>query len=982
MPALADTRFVGRRPELARLAESWLQTRAGRPVMYAVGGDAGVGKSRLVAEFLTRARADGATALVGGCLDLADGGPPFWPFVDAIREYTSALDADDRAQLLGPADSELTRVLPELIGDVSAPGSAAGASAQGRLFELVLGLLGRLARRAPLILVIEDIHWADRSTRDLLAFLAKTLRAEPIMIIATHRTDELYRGHPLRPFLAELYRSRSVQLLELHPFTREEVGEQVTAITGRRVSPKVLDAVFERSEGNAFYGEELVAVSHETEGHELPSTLRDILLARVEHRSPAAQDVLRIAAVGGRRVPVELLAEVCALDPAQRTEALREAVAHHLLVAEGSDGYAFSHALLREAIYQELLPGERGELHQRYGAALSAQPHLAGDGAVVPGELASPWSASHDLPRALAASVLAGRAAEARWGFAESQAHYERALELWDRVSDAEARAGTDYLTLSRSAAEAANLAGDHGRASALIRAAIERAGTGRAGLLWERLGRYLWAAGDCDSALKAYGEALRLVPADPPSAARARVLGAQGQSLMLLARFEEATACCERAIAVARAVGARAEEGHALNTLGCSLAYIGEPSGAVTHLRAALRIAEEVQDLDDLGRAYQNLSEILGGPLNRLEEALAVALEGVRAAQRVGLARDYGVSLEVNAASALLSLGRWQEAAAIVRTAEERRPVDMAAIEVHLCRARLEIGAGGFERGAQALEDARKAMGNILDPQFHATLCAREAELALWQGRFAHAARAVLDGLAHLDDSDDTWYVGPLLWLGAWAATDAAIAAEPLAQRAAQIMQAAGERAAFISPVTVVYAQMCEAECRRLAEPGAGDAWATIAAAWEAVGHPYPLAYARWRQAEALLARRRTGAATTALRCAHAIAERLGAAPLRNEIELLARRARIDLAPAAESDNGAVAPAQARADAIGLTRRERQVLDLVAAGQTNREIAQALFVSEKTAAAHVSNILGKLGVRSRVEAATAAHRLGLLSEE
>ena len=693
--------------------------------------------------------------------------------------------------------------------------------------------------------------------------------------------------------------------------------------------------------------------------------------------------MLRLAAVGGRTVAVGLLAEVCPLSSAELTAALREAVAHHLLVPDGTDGYAFCHALLREAVYQELLPGERGELHLRYGAALTARPQLAGDSGAVPSELAYHWSAAHELPEALAASVLAGRAAEARWGFAEAQTHYERALELWDRVPDAEERTGVDHLTLSRSAAEAANLAGNHARASALIRAAIERAGPERSGLLWERLGRYLWAAGHCDQALEAYGEALRLVPADPPSAARARVLAAQGQSLMLLARFEEARACCERAITIARAVEARAEEGHALNTLGCSLAYLGEPAGAVTHLRAALEIADEVQDLDDLGRAYQNLSEILGGPLNRLEEALAVALEGRAAAQRVGLARDYGVSLEVNAATALLSLGRWGEAAAILDTAEDRRPVEMAAIEVHLCRARLAIATGVFDRGSQALEDARRAMGNILDPQFHTTLCAREAELSLWQGRRGHAAAAVAAGLASLDDSDDTWFLGPLLWLGAWADADADAATDPSAfePRAEEILRAAGRRGAFVSPVTVAYARMCQAEARRRAEPAAAQPWAEAAAAWEAVGHPYPRAYVRWREGEALLCRRRTRDAAAALRSAYEIAQGLGAAPLRNEIELLARRARIDLSPAAPPPADAATPADVRAAEAGLTRRERQVLDLIAAGRTNREIAEALFVSEKTAAAHVSNILGKLGVRGRVEAATAAHRLGLLSE-
>ena len=976
---IVGTPFVGRLPELRRLEESRAEVVAGRSVTWAIGGHAGVGKSRLVRELLARAEADGAIGLVGGCVDLADGGLPLWPFVEALRGYTSTLSEVERAQLAGPGGDELTRILPELSTGVPPPRPAAGASAQGRLFELLLGLLGRLAARAPLVLVVEDIHWAGRSTRDLLKFLSKTLRAERIMLIATHRSDELYRGHPLRPYLAELYRARDVNLLELRPFTRDEQSQQLFAITGAHLAPAVVDSVYARSEGNAFYAEELVAAAGENKGAELPTTLSDILLSRVDNRPPAVQEVLRIAAVGGRSVPVALLAEVCPLPASELTAALREAVAHHLLVVEGDSAYAFSHALLREAIYQELLPGERGALHRRYGVALSEQPQLGGDVASMPGELAHHWFAAHELPQALGASVFAGRVAESRWGFAEAGAHYERALELFDSVADAERSAGVDHLTLSRSAAEAANLAGDHVRAGTLIRAAIERAGPQRSGLLWERLGRYLWAAGDSESALGAYGEALRLVPEQPPSPARARVLAAHGQSLMLMARFGEACGCCEQAIEIAREVGARAEEGHALNTLGCSLAYVGDPAGAVDHLREALVIADEVGDLDDLGRAYQNLSEILGGPLNRLGEALKLALEGDRVTQRVGLARDYGVSLEVNAASALLSLGRWDEAAAILRDAEERRPVDMAAIEVHLCRARLEVARGAFEQGTRHIEAARRVMGSILDPQFQASLCARRAELWMWQHSPAEGRRAVDDGLASLEGSDDAWFVGPLLWLGAWARTDSGCAAPELMQRAGALV-GASTTDAFVSPVTVAYARTCLAEGERLADPAATAGWRAAAEAWEAAAHPYPLAYARWREAEALLARRRAREATAPLRSAHAIAEQLGADPLRREIELLADRARIDLS-AAQAPAPGDAPAGDGAAGHNLTKRERQVLELVATGRTNREIAQTLFVTEKTAAAHVSNILAKLGVRGRVEAATAAHRLGLLAQ-
>jgi DNA-binding CsgD family transcriptional regulator/tetratricopeptide (TPR) repeat protein len=718
--------------------------------------------------------------------------------------------------------------------------------------------------------------------------------------------------------------------------------------------------------------------------------LRDILLVRIESRSAPAREVLRIVAAGGSRVPERLLASVSQLSDTQREEALREAVEHRLLVAAGDDVYAFRHALLREAVYQELLPGERNRLHAACGAALAAEPELAGGEEEAAADLAHHWYAAHDVPRALAASVAAGQVAEQRSGFAEARAHYERALELWDRVADAEARAGLDLVALTLRAAEVANLAGDHGRAAALIRVTMADVDdpTG-AGLLWERLGRFLWAAGDSVTALEAYEEAVRLVPGDPPSAARARVLAARGQGLMLLSHHQESRECCEAAIAIARQVGARAEEGHALNTLGCDLAYLGEPAAAVAHLVAARGIAEEVGDLDDLARAYLNLSEVLARPLNRLDEALELAREGIDLSRRVGLAGDYGVSLQTNAADVLFGLGRWEEVAAILRAAEDRNPIEMAAIDVHQCRAKLYVGRGSYDEAIEHLEAARRLMIKTVDPQYQAELRTREAELALWQGRPADARAAAAAGLRELTDTDDVWFVGPLLWFGAWAEADAA--AERLADRErsdtgrmarellarAREIVAAGERGTvFVPAVTVAYSLLCEAELDRLERGGDPEPWQRAAAAWDALGRPYPAAYARWRQAEALLGRRRAREGAEVLVAAHAAAERLGAAPLARELALLARRARVELV------NGV--PPEAAGDEdpatqLGLTRREREVLGLVAGGLTNREIAQALFVTEKTAGAHVSSILAKLHVRSRLEAATAAQRLGLV---
>jgi predicted ATPase/DNA-binding CsgD family transcriptional regulator len=992
---LSSPRFVGRVGELRRLEEGIAAAAAGRPAAFAIGGEAGVGKTRLVAALSERAAATGAIVAIGGCIDVEDGRLPFGPFVQALRSHVGALDRAARDELVSPSADELARLLPELAPTNGDPREPAGASSQGRLFELVLDLLGRLATHAPLLLVVEDLHWADRSTRDLLGFVVRNLRDERIMLVATFRSDELYRGHPLRPFLAELDRSRRVERLELPPFTRSELADQLDAIRGRPAERALVDSILERSQGNAFFAEELLAA--DSEGRELPPTLRDILLARVERQPSEVQDVLRAVAAGGRAVPEGLLEAVSPLPDAGRTRALRDAVTHHLLVHRAAEGYAFRHALLREAVYEELLPGERNRIHAAYGEALSARPDLASDVETVTADLARHWYAAHDLPRALATAAEAGRSAERRSGFAEARTHFERALELWDRVPDAQARVGLTRIALIRRAAEAANLAGDHGRAAALVRTAIElvdpAADAATAGIVRERLGRYLWASGDSEAALSAYEEAVRIVPADPPSAARARVLAARGQGLMLLSRHEESRACCEEAIAIARAVGARAEEGHALNTLGADLAYLGDTPSAIAHLVRAREIAVEVGDLDDIGRAYLNLSDLLAGPLNRLEEAVELAREGIEWARRVGLAGDYGVSLQGNAAEALLRLGRWDEADGMLRAAEDRHPIEMAAIDLHHGAAWLHICRGAFDEASRHLHLARALTAKTVDPQYHAPLCALEAELALWHGDPDAARAAAGAGLDHLAGTDDRWFSAPLLWLALWAEADAAArpagrgadgardlaAAAELLTRARALLDMPAGGGVFVPPGTRGYVLLCEAELDRLARTGDPEPWRRAAAAWRSLGQPYPEAYARWREGEALVGRRRAREGGEALAFALACADTLGAQPLAREVTLLARRARLDL----EGRIAAAGPQDAEGSAaagIGLTPRQREVLELVAAGRTNREIAAALFVTEKTAGAHVSSILAKLNVRSRVEAATAAHRLGLVA--
>jgi DNA-binding CsgD family transcriptional regulator len=388
------------------------------------------------------------------------------------------------------------------------------------------------------------------------------------------------------------------------------------------------------------------------------------------------------------------------------------------------------------------------------------------------------------------------------------------------------------------------------------------------------------------------------------------------------------------------------------------------------------------VGDVDDLCRAYLNLSDCLAGPLNRLEEALQLALEGAALSQRHGTASDYGVSIQSNAAMTLIRLGRFRDAQAILRDAESRNPSEIAAADLRLTQARLEVCSGAFAEAAAHIATVRR-MTNELDPPYDAPLRAMEAEIALWQGRPIDALTTVAAGLEHVDSP---WLAAPLVWLGLWAHVDVAAAPRRAggdvaptsagALNAADLLERARGFLAGARPATEVtcgYVALCEAEAARLSRAGALEPWGEAAAAWASCRQPYLGVYAQLRQAEALLVRRQSRDGSAVLRRAYEAAGELGADHLRRELALLAQRARIELAPA--SDHATDAPAD---DRTGLTARQLEVLALIAEGQTNREIAETLFITEKTAGAHVSSILARLGVRSRVEAATTAHRLGI----
>ena len=444
---VASPDFIGRARELGSLRDALERGRAGDATVALVGGDAGIGKTRLVAEAVTQARDAGSLVLEGGCVSLGSGeGLPFGPIVEALRRLPDIIEAGEAGAIADIADlrstetSDLGRLLPEL---GSGPAPDAGMFdrpdwVQARIFEGMLALLRTLGEQSAVVLVVEDLHWSDSSTRDLLSFLARNARTERLAILGTYRTDDLHRRHPLRPWLAEMERLPRVVRIEVGRLARTELIDLISAILGHRPPDDLVDAIAERAEGNPFFVEELLASGIDDAADRIPPTLRDVLLTRVTALSDEAQRILGVAAVAGRTVQPALLATVAGVDESTIEGPLREALAAQILTIDQSsrgDAYRFRHALLAEAVYDDLLPNERRRLHAAYAALLDAQPIPEGaEGASLLAALAHHATAAHDQVRALHAWVRAARAAAETHAFGEARRAYERAIELWDAV--------------------------------------------------------------------------------------------------------------------------------------------------------------------------------------------------------------------------------------------------------------------------------------------------------------------------------------------------------------------------------------------------------------------------------------------------------------------------------------------------------------------------------------------------------------------
>jgi len=722
----------------------------------------------------------------------------------------------------------------------------------------------------------------------------------------------------------------------------------------------------------------------------LPGRLAELLAARVSRCKGDARAVLVALSVAGRPLTEDLLTAVTGVAAEAVRGGLRELAGARLL-AEDTPGFAHRprHALLAEAVAGQLLPGERAGLHEQIARALEA----AYDDTLA-AEIAGHWAAAGQPARELPARVAAARAAERVFGFAQAAAHWQRSVELCQAQPDAAEAAGTDVPTLYVRAIDAFDLSGNGVRAGVLAeeayRGLTRHPDPSVAAVIYQRAAHFR-AIETPAAGLPLIKEALRLFERAPQSADQAEAWLDYAINFLFHGegRQQESRTALAKALEIAEAAGATGVMARIMASSARIAILRGQIEEAFGDLRRGRALAEEARDGGAVLMMAVNESDALL-KLAQFQRAADVALSARTTARQAGLGDSWWVGLlAANTCEALLAMGRTAEAAALVDPLTSGPP-DRDHWLVHEARAEIDLLRGDIEAATRRRQQIEACIAHIGSVDFAREVAQRAAELALWAGLPGDALDEVQRVVRRFRTPELTILCGWLLAVGMRACADLAERARARRDEAAAgaALAEAEQLASFAEQmsgapfghrplIATILAERATWDAERTRLTGASDpaGWSAAAKAWQDVGCPHRAAYAQWRHAEALLTTGQHRAAATALQAAAAAAD--GHAPLLARIGTLARRARIALPirPAAPAET----PAPEVPACHGLTSRELAVLRLLAAGHTNAQIGAQLFISPKTASVHVTAILRKLGVASRVQAATVAERAGLL---
>jgi DNA-binding CsgD family transcriptional regulator/tetratricopeptide (TPR) repeat protein len=982
MEVVPATPLIGRSVELDRLG-SLVGLGQSEPPATAVllGGDAGVGKSRLITELIAAVNGSGGRASVGHCMDLGDSPLPYLPFTEILGRLSSGSPAE--ADVLMRRRPALRRLMP-VTGYEADANPQLTATDRSNLFDAVAATFDHLASSDRLLWVLEDVHWADRSTREMITYLLSHPPVNPATLIITYRLDDLHRRHPLRPVLGEWGRLPGVERMMVPPLDEPEVRGMVRALQASTLRETDVAAIVSRAEGNPFFVEELVVASSGG-SRLLPADLSDLLLLRVDSLGETALTVVKAASVAGRQVSHGLLAAVAGVDDADLEAALRAAVDAKVIVATSGDTYSFRHALLSEAVYSDLLPSERVRLHGAYARALGDHP-AAGTAA----DLARHARGAHDRVTAAKASVMAGDEASTLAAPDEALAQYEAALGILAEIGPAASEiTDVNLIDVAVRAGNAAMVAGQPIRALKLLRdqlsvLAEDTVPEERARLLGAVAGAALMVDSGLDVRALA-SEALSLIPADQPSALRAELLEILARAhhdidhRQLIALATEALELARRldlpdvAAGAAITLARHQQDDEHLEVSAMQLTV------AATEARTAGEHEAELRAMVSLGSV--NLEA------GRLAEALPAYQKALERSVELRLPwTPYAILARTMMAVVHYMRGDWPEVEQVTSTIGESPPEfpEMLLKSVWVA----VLAARGDTAGLEILATLRC----WYDQDGLIALLAGAAAIDIYgdQGDVAAAVKAhddVVEAVTRLwrvPTFDGRIRLGALLTgqLATEAARTPGKSRRDLVASATALADAANEAARYarsrdrdVGPEAQAWAERVSAEHLRLrwqcgieipSPQEMVDAWQAVTERFDQLGHQFETARSQARLAGALHAAGRENDAAEVRTRAEATALRLGAQPLLREL---------GLPPAAESEAGA-------RHAKTLTARELEVLRLVSVGRSNREIADQLYISVKTASVHVSNILSKLGAQSRTEAVAIARRLEVIQPD
>lgn len=948
LPSVSSAVMVGRDADLALLHEHFSRAAEGTPTAVLVEGEAGIGKSRLLREFGDRI-ATRADVHVGWCLDLGSARSPYGPLTGILRSLVALLGIEQSRAAVGIGTEALGMLLPEL---VDTPADRERTSPE-RLRDAIATLIEAAADRAPQVLIVEDIHWADDSTLAMLSFLLRSLARGRILLVISCRTDDIRRGDAVSGFIGEASRARLLERVALKRLDDGAVRRLAEQLTGLALTDSALSRMQERAEGVPFFIEEIACCA----SGPLPDRLRDLLLGRFDRLSDDARRVVQVASGSERVISHALLSELVDLPPTRLDESLREAT-HSGIIVVVEDGYRFRHALLREAVHDDLLPGERSRLHRAYAEALEARSEAAGGSDAA--ALAYHWQLAQDDRRALTAAVTAMGHAKARYAFASAARFGELALELWPRVPDAAEAAGTGRIALLGQLGSILRNAGDSERALAVVNIALGDIAEApadpctHARLLRDKA-LYLTQLGR-PGPIELLEEALAVLKTEGgDDRLRATILNHLASRNMIAGHRQKALGIAAQAEEYAERAGSQTELSVASNVRGACLIHMGDVAGGIAAYDTA---RERAGDTSAELRYRVNFSDTLT-LLGRYREAVDVAEEGLVRARAFGVERTSGAILTQNMMVPLLELGFIERVERLLARDLQNSPPRVFRMYTTMSRVRVLAWRGRPDEAAELLREWRPAFleTGAVERQIWYDRFVMEVAVAESAGDHEGALRAILDMLR--EDGPVLLHQRRLLLEAGWViaelrAKDTGVADAVNAIRSAWDGQPEQLRGG--SWASILDALLAPSESALRVAVTAAD------------GDDVPMlfrAITRLELGRFLVRDDDRAAAGVVLAEATAIAEQLGHAQLRTAVSSFAGAA--GLAPSAD--------AVAAEHDHQLTAREQQVLDLIAEGLSNRQIGERLYISVKTVSVHVSAVLRKLGVSTRTEAALAAQR-------